>query len=170
MDGVVNSAETFKKAHEDKEYKLSCLEKRPVPEFIDPILRSRINEILTIVPDCKIVWSSTWRKGLRNSKVLIEGMFNQCGFKENSFLGYTPITNEKRWVEIALWLDTFGNRFKVDKCVIIDDDLDANIPTLVNLLQLKKIWDKFKPEFFNTDNKIGITEEIKNKILVYFLN
>ena len=74
MDGVINSAETFKRINESEEFKQKCLENRIVPEFIDPELRDKINEILSSVPDCKVVWTSTWRMGLRNSKVFIEGL------------------------------------------------------------------------------------------------
>lgn len=174
MDGVVNSQETFENIRGNKKFFNECLENRVVPEFIDPNLREKINEILIRVPDCKVVWSSTWRMGLRNSKVFIKGVYDTCGFVEDSFLSYTPIMHKFRFVEILEWLRLFGKNYDIEKCVIIDDDSDAGIPE-----DLEKEFGKGSPyidvakkyncKFFQTKNEIGITDEIKNKILVYFL-
>lgn len=164
MDGVINSKETFKKAKLNNDFYKACLESRSYPFMIDPELRNKINEILTKVPNCKVVWSSTWRKGLRNSKLFIKGFYNQCGFIENSFLGFTPIMHEKREYEILHWLELFGNSYDINKCIIIDDDSDAEV-TINN-----EITKKYKPKFFQTNNDIGINDDVKNKILNYFLN
>lgn len=173
MDGVVNSQESFKRIYESKEFKQKCLEGRIIPEYIDPILRTRINEILSTVPDCKVVWTSSWRMGLRNSKVFIEGVYNKCGFNEGSFLSFTPILYKFRFVEILEWLRLFGDNYNIEKCVIIDDDHDAEIPDDLEKEFGKEspyieVGKKYNCKFFQTDNKIGITDEIKNKILVYF--
>jgi hypothetical protein len=125
MDGVINSRHTFIKAHDNEEFMSECLEKRKFPFLIDPELREKINEILKTVPDCKVVWSSTWRMGLRDSKVLIGGFYNSCGFEADSFLGFTPIRYKFRCMEILEWLYLFGDQYNVEKCAIIDDDIDA---------------------------------------------
>jgi hypothetical protein len=171
MDGVVNSRDTFERARDDRAFKLKCLEHREVPYLIDPTLRERINEILRDVPDCKVVWSSTWRLGLRGSKIFIEGFYNQCGFEEFSFLGFTPSTHRggPRYMEILEWLNTNGSRYNIEKCAIIDDGGDAGVPLLAGLTS-KKLEQKYKVKFFKTEFARGITEEIKNKIKVYFLN
>lgn len=172
MDGVINSRNVFVKATFDKSYKEKCLEERLYPFLIDTELRAKINEILNENPDCYVVWSSTWRRGLRDSKLFIEGFYNKCGFRENSFLGYTPILNEKRYIEILKWLKLNSEKYKIEKCVIIDDDSDAKI----DLKELKKINDKdlikiakkYNPVFFQTFINDGMTDKIKNEILNYF--
>lgn len=174
MDGVVNSAETFKRSKTDEIFKKQCLETRQIPFLIDPELRNRINEILTTVNECKIVWTSTWRVGLRNSKTFINGFFNSCGFVEDSFLSYTPIMYKFRFVEILEWLRIFGNNYNIEKCVIIDDIQEAEIPKNLEKEFGKNspyidIAKKYNCKFFKTDHKIGITDEIKNKILTYFM-
>ena len=173
MDGVINSAETFKHAKRNELFKEKCLEDRQAPFLIDPILRDKINEILKTVKDCKVVWSSTWRMGLRDSKVLIEGFYNKCGFEKNSFLSYTPIAYKFRCMEILDWLKVFGEKYDIEKCAIIDDDDDAGIPKNLEKEFGKnspyiEIAKKYNTKFFQTTFKTGITDEIKNKILVYF--
>lgn len=174
MDGVVNSAETFKKAKTDKEFLSLCIEERGRPYLIDPELRDKINEIIIGVDDCKIVWSSTWRMGLRNSKSFIEGFYNKCNFVKDSFLSYTPIRGSKRYEEILEWLIIFGNNYHIDKCVIIDDSVAYyKFKELEKLYgkdsEYYKIAKKYNPKFFQTNWEKGITEEIKLKILNYFV-
>lgn len=173
MDGVVNSEETFKQAKNDELFLKKCLEDRSIPFLINPFLRDKVNEILKTVPDCKVVWSSTWRMGLRDSKVLIEGFYNKCGFEKDSFLGYTPIKYKFRCMEILDWLNSLGEKYKVEKCAIIDDDSDAGIPENPEKefgvdSPYVEIAKKFNTKFFKTTFKSGITDEIKNNILVYF--
>lgn len=173
MDGVVNSAETFKMVKTDKEFLSSCIEERTYPYLIDPKLRNKINEIITKVDDCKIVWSSTWRIGLRNSKSFIEGFYNKCNFVKDSFLSYTPIKGGKRYEEILEWLILFENNYHINKCVIIDDSI-----AYFKFKELEKLYGKnseyyriakkYNPKFFQTNWKKGITEEIKLEILNYF--
>jgi hypothetical protein len=71
-------------------------------------------------------------------------------------------------MEILEWLNLFGEKLNVEKCVIIDDDSDADIPKNAGIAS-KKIADKFNIKFFQTQNEFGITEEIKNNIKM-FLN
>jgi hypothetical protein len=174
MDGVINSEATFSHAKENELFKEKCLEDRPEPFLIDPLLRDKINEILKTVEKCMVVWTSTWRMGLRDSKILIEGFYNQCGFEKNSFLSYTPITSSKfRYMEILDWLKIFDGRYNIEKCAIIDDDDDAGIPKNLEKEFGKnspyiEIAKKYNTKFFQTSFKTGITDEIKNKILVYF--
>lgn len=172
MDGVINSKETFRLISKSEVYKQKCLEDRIVPEYIDPKLREKINYILKTIPDCKVVWSSSWRLGLRDSKALIEGVYNKCGFVEDSFLSYTPIMYKFRFVEILEWLRFFGERYNVEKCVIIDDDSDAEIPEDLEREFGKgspyiEVGEKYNCKFFQTDNQIGITDEIKNEIILF---
>lgn len=183
MDGVINSGETLRKIHLDENFKLQCLacpsypeRTRSVPFYIDPSLREKINLILENVDNCKIVWSSTWRMGLRNSRSFIEGFYNLCGFTEGSFLSYTPIMHEKRYIEILEWLRCFEKNYEIEKCVIIDDDEDAEIDKnkIKDLFGEDSIYykltEKYNPKFFQTNNLIGITNKIKNNILNYFEN
>lgn len=173
MDGVVNSVETFKMVKTDKEFLSSCIEERTYPYLIDPKLRNRVNEIITKVDDCKIVWSSTWRMGLRNSKSFIEGFYNKCNFVKDSFLSYTPIKGGKRYEEILEWLILFENNYHINKCVILDDSV-----AYFKFKELEKLYGKnseyyriaktYNPKFFQTNWKKGITEEIKLEILNYF--
>lgn len=169
MDGVINSRSTFKKCHEDENFKNKCKENREVPYFIEPKLRDRINELLRDIPDCKIVWTSTWRLGLRGSKVFIEGFYNTCGFEDDSFIGFTPYLNSHRYIEILEWLKAFGDNYNIEKCVIIDDNVNAEIPQNSEK-HIKEFVDRFNIKFFLINSNTGITEKIKNEIKVYFLN
>lgn len=170
MDGVINSEATFSHAKENEMFKEKCLETRPAPFLIDPSLRDKLNEILKTVKKCMVVWTSTWRMGLRDSKILIEGFYNECGFERNSFLSYTPITSSKfRYTEILDWLKIFDGRYNIEKCAIIDDDENAGIPeNFPKFSPYIEIAKKYDIQFFKTSFKTGITDEIKNKILTYF--
>jgi hypothetical protein len=175
MDGVVNSRSSFnecKKLFQTKEeYNQYLCEGRGVPYYIDPHLRDNLNEILQTIPDCKVVWTSSWRIGLRNSKLFIEGLYNQCGFLQNSFLSYTPINHEQRWVQILEWLNNFEKTYHIEKCIILDDSDDAKIPENINeSLKIKadKMINKYGLKFFQINNEFGLTNKIKNNILNYF--
>lgn len=174
MDGVINSGKTFRMIKNCPKFKSICIENRCVPYYIDPSLRYKINEILVTVPECKVVWSSSWRLGLKDSKLFIEGFYNKCGFIKDSFLDYTPIVQGfPRYLEILRWLYIKGEKYKINKCIIIDDDVDAE----VNIKKLKKELKKYdlletalkyQPKFFQTNNLFGITDLIKTDILNYF--
>lgn len=175
MDGVVNSKKSFydlRKLFSSREKLNEYLcEDRGVPFYIDPSLRLRLNEILTKVPNCKVVWSTSWRLGLRDSKLFISGRYNTCGFNKGSFLDYTPINGNPRWMQILEWLNLKGNLYSIEKCIIIDDDPDAEIPDIIdkNLkIIFQPIIEKYNPKFFQTNNEYGLSEDIKNDILNYF--
>lgn len=156
MDGVVNSSATWKDYQENRE---RYLETRIFPELIDPILRSRINEVIDLTK-AKVVWSSSWRIGLRESKRFIEAEYNKCNFSKNSFLSFTPITHEHRYIEILSWLMTFGNSLKIEKCLIIDDSEKAKIPNDLSG-KLLETYLKYNFNFIQTNEATGFTEENK---------
>jgi hypothetical protein len=56
--------------------------------------------------------------------------------------------------------------------VIIDDDSDAEIPKDLEREFGKdspyiEVGEKYNIKFFQTDNQIGITDEIKNEIILF---
>ena len=128
--------------------------------YIVPYLLERFNNLYNSIPNCKVVWSSSWRLGNRDSKLFIEALYNSCGFPEGSFLSYTPhLSGEKRSAEITKWINSFSDVYKINKIAIIDDESDAEINGYVNDIQCK---------FFKTNSQYGLTEEICSNIKNYF--
>ena len=173
MDGVINCDKT----QEDwiKRYghttqsinafkKKYCLNQNPPYYFIVPELLERFNDLYSKIPDCKVVWSSSWRNSLkRNSKIFIEGLYYKCGLPKDSFLGYTPhIPYMLRYNEIDEWIKNHVDRIKIDKCAIIDDLYEASISG-------NKFLD-IPIKFFQISAKFGLTENDAESILKYFLS
>ena len=128
--------------------------------YIVPYLLERFNNLYNSIPNCKIVWSSSWRLGNRDSKLFIEALYNGCGFPKNSFLSYTPYLNgAPRADEITKWIKSFSDIYNINKCAIIDDDSDAEINHQINKIECK---------FFKTNPKEGLTENIASEIKKYF--
>lgn len=171
MDGVINSSEVqkkwveehgFSKKARDEFIKKYCLNDKYPFYYIVPELLQRFNQMYSKIQDCKIVWSSSWRLTTKkDSKKFIEGLYYQCGFPENSFLGFTPnIPYLLRYNEIEEWIKTFKDVYKIDKCAIIDDLYEASL----NCDSFLGIPIKF----FLTSGHHGLTEEIANNIVKYF--
>lgn len=134
--------------------------------FIVPELRDRFNLIISSVENCKVVWSSSWRLfyGHREkpSKYYIENLYYKCGFPKNSLLSWTPnLPYLLRSNEITKWIDDNYKIYDIEKIAIIDDLEEAN-PFINN-------YENIPIKFFLTSEKYGLTEEISNNILNYFI-
>lgn len=171
MDGVLNCSNVVKKWQKKcgtdetafiqfkKKYCLNM--EGPYLYFIVPTLLKRFNDMYSKIPDCKIVWSSSWRTTIKESKRFIEELFYRCGFPQNSFLSYTPdIRYAERKYEIMSWIKTFITSYKIEKCAIIDDLYGADLGTDEYLgIPIK---------FFQTSFETGLTRKIVNNILTFF--
>ena len=172
MDGVLNC----NKVQEDwiKQYghtkeaidafkKKYCLNQKPPYYFIVPELLERFNTLYSKIPNCKIVWSSSWRNTvMKKSKLFIEGLYYQCGLPKDSFIGYTPyIPYLLRYNEIEEWIKDHIDKFEIEKCAIIDDMYEASISGNKFL--------NIPIKFFQTSEKYGLTEEISKNILTFFM-
>lgn len=170
MDGVINCNSFIEKWNKEKglnslkEFKEKyCLSSTgPYFYFIVPELLERFNRLYNEIPNCKVVWSSSWRRTVKkNSKPFIEGLYYKCGFPENSFLSYTPhIPYLLRYNEIEEWIKIFKNTYNIEKCAIIDDLSEAN-PMVDSYLGIPI-------KFFKTSFQKGLTQEIADEILNFF--
>lgn len=168
MDGVINNQDCIDnwiKTHPSEDHdrllfnKTFCLDG---VYYMVPELMERFTNLYYSIPNCKIVWSSSWRLGLRGSKIFIEGFFYHCGFPKDSFLSFTPhLPGEKRSIEITKWINSFSDRYDIQKIAIIDDESDAEINTPINNIPCK---------FFKINPKHGLTETDTELIKSYFLN
>lgn len=144
VDGVMNSEETLK---------------RKVHRFqgvvgIDPYLSLLVNRIIEAT-GCEVVLSSAWRHGRQEDFDYIEGCI---GHKILDKTG--SCCSGIRGVEIYNWISKnipWEERNDREKfCyAILDDDGDM------------LLWQK--DNFFQTDNKVGITEEIAARITEHLL-
>lgn len=171
MDGVLNCQNAIDEwitTHKqiNKEFSKIFEEERGSGFIIVPELRERLNEILEKEPDCKIVWSSSWRTYCRNSKILVKNLFDKCGILKDRFLDYTPISKTgwcRRQDEIISWIKMFKNiHGPFEKIAILDDDEDAKVS------QFDADALGVNCKYFQTEFETGLTESIKNEILVYF--
>ena len=127
---------------------------------VDGVLNTIINrsgylsdDLISIVAyvvketDAKIVLSSTWRKCIKDKKILEQALKNH----NLSIFDSTPIVSlnfhTPRNEEIKLWLDVNP----VDNFAIIDDDSRANIDG----------------HFFRINEDTGITIEIANELISF---
>lgn len=171
MDGVLNCSNEIRKWQEkhgtsqesfEKFKKKYCLNIcSSYLYIIFPKLLKRFNDMYLKIPNCKIVWSSSWRTTTKESKIFIEGLFYQCGFPKKSFLSYTPdLRYSARKYEIIEWIKTFKSSYKIDKCAIIDDLYEADIG--------KDEIFGIPIKFFQTTYEKGLTKKITNDILKFF--
>lgn len=109
-----------------------------------------INEYNRIIEEtgAKCVVSSSWRVNRRDVR-LLQNVFIDQGIYVD-VIGYTPILNAERGLEIKTWLDDY----KVDKFIILDDKMDD-----------------IKPYFFSgliqPVSYIGLTKELADKAIQY---
>jgi len=171
MDGVINSGEIqkewvkkngFSKESRDAFIKKYCLNTKFPFYYIVPELLNRFNEMYSKIPNCRVVWSSSWRlTAKKESKLFVEGLYYKCGFPNGSFIGYTShMPHLLRYNEIEDWIKTFKDVYQIDKCAIIDDLYEASLGV-----------DEFLGipiKFFQTSGHHGLTEEIANNIVKYF--
>ena len=116
-------------------------------DFIDDILVALIARIVRET-EAKIVLSSTWRKYEKDKNLVSAALAPH----ELELFDSTPIIDRRidnswsmRSDEIQDWI----NKNPVEKFAIIDDDFDANI----------------EGSFFQTDEDVGITVEIAERII-----
>ena len=136
VDGVLNTPKLIKKFGFD---------------FIDDILVALVARIVRET-DAKIVLSSTWRIQEKDKNLVVQSLAQHNLTLHDS----TPVIERsggwesggwvRRHEEIQSWLDQNPN---VQKFAIIDDFDDANI----------------EGSFFQTDENIGLTVQIVEKII-----
>lgn len=142
IDGVVNSEEYFKKRSKGEH-----------PTDIDNYMALLVYRI-TEATGCKIVLSSSWR-GYAPGEAEIERMI---GIKLHD---RTPrgrarrnqadqLEHVERGEEIKQWLDAHP---EVTRYAILDDDSD--------------MLDEQLPNFFKTEWKVGITDEIAARVIAH---
>ena len=185
MDGVLNSNYLIRKWCNDKflelqkeHQNLSYEEVRKMTshkfyqefkynhELVFPELAKRLNEVIETC-NVKLIWSSSWRnidpyKGnINNARAMLE----RHGINGSALIGYTPnfrrfsdCGQNCRMSEILSFIknNTLGITFD-DRIVAIDD---------CNLSELEH--DDIK--FFGTKVEFGLTEKIKNEMIVYYKN
>lgn len=125
IDGVLNS--TSGTTHNEK-------------FGFDDKLVSNLKFILDSVPDTKIVVSSSWRTLLYDefqSKNIPwrEILVKKLGYSDSILIGDTPYlisTENRRGNEIKQWLDENRVKLKVDKFVILDDEICDITPIFPN--------------------------------------
>jgi len=156
MDGVMNPMEDW-----DPEVEWKKLNKPPpiLDELSEEDYQILVKLIYRTAPRCVallneitdktgalIVISSTWRKGRDLT------FFDGYGLTGN-IIDKTPILDDKeRGDEIAAWLEKHP---QYTRFVILDDDSDMS-DLIDNLIQ--------------TDTDMGLTREITDKVLEYFIS
>lgn len=180
MDGVVNSSELCKKwinnrfliqesnNHLTDQEVRNAVREAYKKQFVNskqlvfPQLAKIICDICQIC-DAYIVWSSTWRmlpqyKDIEDAK----NMFNRRGLPGDRLIDYTPVIRFNdggyRSSCINQWLNKNKDKYNVKKVAVIDDRWDAGC----NLNE--------KCMFFQTDDCLGITEQLKTEVINYFNN
>lgn len=103
------------------------------------------NEIIDKT-DAEIVFSSSWRIGHNHERGNLKALFDHNGVKRVPFDVTPQIWSGERSVEIGKWM--VKNEVP-DKYVILDDDFIPGFPD----------------NFVQCDTKIGITEEIKERVI-----
>lgn len=154
IDGVLNSGKHFKQRVDQQ---------NDVDDF-DPEAVKNLNYIIEAT-HAKIVLSSTWRKTY-DTVEKIQALFDKVGIK-GECIGRTPVIylaeesmckpifSCQRGTEIDHWIKKNMDNWNYRQYVIIDDDSDMLL--------------KQAPNFFLTDNDVGLTPSVAYKI-VNFLN
>lgn len=124
FDGVLNSSNWFHKREK-------IIFKELSPDYykhqLDPYNIKNLNSILSQT-DCKIVISSTWRRG--NLIGFLVRLLIDLGVdidKYRRFIGTTPVLGTPRGLEIQSWITDYDQHHpteKVNKICILDDDGD----------------------------------------------
>lgn len=159
FDGVLNSAQSayfwHNKRDQDKWENVlygswaGTLKEYIAQEFC-PIAMSNVEELVRLIPDVKIVVSSTWRLG--ETVESLKKILYPAKLMADAIIDVTPqFRDAPRGAEIQYWLDAHP---EVTDYVIIDDDKD--------MLETQT------DNFVNTDNRNGFqfTDMLKaNRIL-----
>ena len=172
MDGVLNCSsfiDKWKKENGEDESSWENFKKKyclksdgPYLYYIVPELLKRFNDMYSKIPNCRIVWSSSWRLTTKKeSNLFIEGLYNQCGLPNGSFLSYTPeLRYTLRSDEIKKWIKIFRPSYSFKKIAIIDDLEEANL--------YENEYLGIPVKFFKTTMRYGLTQKIANDIVQYF--
>ena len=113
-------------------------------------LIDRISQVAEVV----IILSSSWRKGL-SVEELKEQVFRDWNFSRY-LIDKTPETDtDDRWAEIRSWLDVNGDPHRIQKFIILDDNI-FNFPRthfievqpdwLLTSENVEEAWAKFNDE------------------------
>lgn len=170
MDGCVNSRnqiqnwfsnELLKYDEFDSQAQKIFVRKKFAEEFcnskelIFPFHAKFVTKIVNET-DCKIVWSSTWRKldCYKNIEETKE-MFKRRCLPYQALIDYTPICRSGfRQDEIENWLSS--SKETIEKFAVLDD-IEISIK-------------KENGKFFKTNDDFGLTEEITNEIINWFVS
>jgi hypothetical protein len=110
-------------------------------DFIDHILVALVARIVQET-QAKVVLSSTWRIDKKDRELALRALQEQ----DLEIHDFTPVlVGEDRHVEIQAWLD----KNQVERFAILDDDPDA----------------KIEGNFFRTDESLGLTVEIAERVI-----
>ena len=113
IDGVLNSHRKLKEVYE-KTHKPHSGYNYP----FDEICLNNLKRLVELT-NSKLVITSTWRKDKEGRDKIIEALKEYQ--LDQSIIGYTPILNQPRGVEIQAYLDTLEIQ---PNFIIIDDDTD----------------------------------------------
>lgn len=140
VDGVLNCAETFRRAHEAGKKSIYLL---------DPTAIKRLQRIVKET-QCKVVISSTWRNDAQGLEAL-----EQAGVE---FIDITPMIGSGmtasdcgRGKEVLRWL--MDKDWKVTRYAILDDDPD---------------FFKWQPLFQTSFNNGGLLDVHVDAVIKYF--
>ena len=115
VDGVLNSAESFKREHKKGT--------KAIHHTLCPILCKNFQLILDALPEVKVVISSTWRK--YHELDWLKAKFAEYGIDSTRVIGKTPeLMGMHRGHEIT---DYLQEHFDVVDYVILDDNSDMTI-------------------------------------------
>lgn len=144
IDGVLNCTKTFEEKKEER-----LLLKRFLDDSIDCCVKQKMCDIdfekvrllkyITDITEAKIVVCSSWRN--LKHYIFIEGKLVEMGLP---IIGKTDYISNKRGEEIRTYL----SNHKVDKFIILDDEVFPDFRELINYL--------VKTDFYND----GLNEEI----------
>lgn len=151
IDGVLNSMDWYKRR---TRVKSETWDEYHAQEF-DPVTLALIKRVISET-GARVVLSSTWRLSKEGVKFI-----KSIGIDIIACTPHLPRPTStsveycERGKEIHEWIEkNIENRGEVvDRYVIIDDDTDM-LP-------------EQKEHFFNTDNKIGLTESMAEEIILY---
>jgi len=164
-DGVINSESFYENWFAERgfseettdEFRNTFYYHNGFEGYVVPEMAKRVCEICDET-NSMILWSSNWRIGMDIDKAA--ELFKAKGLPYDRLIGITPNLNNTltyipRCLEIKDWLAKNKKKFEIELCAVIDDDIDAGI-------QLPQ-----KCKYFQTYWEYGLTEEIKNDIILY---
>jgi len=138
VDGVINSEETFR---------VNGHARFPIDAYMAFLVGK-----IQLDTDCKVVLSSSWRHHSESVEYIhnrIVNIYDTTGSEPLDLDRPSGVENCQRGREIKAWMES--QKYKIDKYAILDDDSDM-LPEQL-------------PNFFQTSWKIGLTDEITEKII-----